>query len=79
MGVASFARNKPQLNTPVFFVSVGTKEDKKSVEDSLQRMALRSGLGPAELKRLVTISKGIDASAWPDNTHLVEYAVNDVR
>ena len=53
MGAAPFARNKPQLNTPVFFVSVGTKEDKKNVEDSLQRMALRSGLGPAELKRLV--------------------------
>ena len=79
LGAAPFARNKPQLNTPVFFVSVGTKEDKKNVEDSLQRMALRSGLGPVELKRLVTISKGIDASAWPDNTHLVEYAVKDVR
>jgi len=79
LGVAPFARDKKQLNTPIFFVSVGTRDDKDKVEDSLQRLAMRSGLGPAELKRMVTISKGIDASAWPDNTHLVEYAVKDIR
>ena len=34
---------------------------------------------PETLKRLVTVSKGVDATAWPDNTHLVEYAVKDIR
>ena len=69
----------PELNTPIFFVSIGTTDDDTQMKDSLERMRVRTGLEPETLKRLVTVSKGVDATAWPDNTHLVEYAVKDIR
>ena len=69
----------PELKTPIFFISLGTADDDTQVKDSLERMRVRTGLAPETLKRLVTVSKGVDATAWPDNTHLVEYAVKDIR
>jgi len=78
-GQKAFAADAPALHTPILMVSLGTKSDDDHVAESLQKFQTRSGLTPEEIKRLVTVSKGIDATAWPHNANLAEYAVKDVR
>ena len=68
-----------RITTPMVFVSLGTKSDNERVQQSLGKLIKRGHMTSDELKRLVTVSHGVDATAWPANTHLVEYAVKDIR
>ena len=68
-----------RVTTPMVFVSLGTQADNARVQQSLGKLMTRGRMTTDELKRLVTVSHGVDATAWPANTHLVEYAVKDIR
>jgi len=68
-----------KITTPMVFVSLGTEYDNNRVAQSLGKLITRAHMTSDELKSLVTVSHGVDATAWPANTHLVEYAVKDIR
>lgn len=78
-GQKAFARDAPAMRTPIFMISVGTTGDDAHMKMSLEKLRDRSGLTPEEIASLVTVSPGVDATAWPNNANLADFAVKDVR
>lgn len=76
---AALGMRRTKLTIPIIMITLGTPDDDQAAKESLKKLMERTSMTPEELKDIVFFSKGVDATAWPDNMHLAEYAVRDVR
>jgi hypothetical protein len=76
---AALGMRRTKLTVPIIMITLGTADDDQAAKESLIKLMERTSMTPEELKDIVFFSKGVDATAWPDNMHLAEYAVRDVR